>query len=116
MIEKIEIITTKKKLSKAFINQMHKATEHIMITGKCLGYVLNVKKNAHELAIIEHENDYYTEALNYKLSSSPTKIYRKCGSGIGSYNYSFETIKEREIWWEGYTKMKKIALKTHIYI
>ena len=114
---KIELITTKKKLSKSYISQMRTATEHIMTIGLCLGHVIGVKKTAYEIAIIEYENDYYTKALNYILSSSNKKhMYRPSFNKRGSYNYNFKTEKDRITWWNSYKKMRSIALKNHIYI
>ncbi len=107
----IEIITTKKKLTKALINQMHQASLEVLQQGTVLGYLINVKKDAHKIVLIEHENEYYIIEANWTLGE--LSVVRK----IGRYSQAkkFKTTQDKLDWWVAYKNVLEKA-ETHIYI
>jgi len=108
----IEIITTKKKLSKSIINQMPAANKFELKNGIVLGYVLGIVKDSFKTGIILFDNEYYVFALNWKCGEKT--VYRKVGRYSSSIEFSCET--ECQEWWKFYVKARDEALKTHIYI
>ncbi len=108
----IEIITTKKKMSKSLINQMKPATRNVILNGESLGHVINCKKDSHKTAIIHHDQDYFTFDLSW--SKGEKGVYRKVGKWSGVIN--FDSLEKCHSWWDGYEKMRELALINHIYI
>lgn len=104
----IEIVTTKKKLTKSLIEQMPVASIHVMTSAKVLGYYIDKKHG--KIAIMSYLGEYYTRALGYKNGSNECCVYRK------NTLLTFDTPLERDTWMEAYEPMQEKALKTHIYI
>jgi len=107
----IEIVTTKKKLTKSFINQMHRANIEVMKQGNVLGYLINVNKDAYKIILIQHENDYYIIESNWVLGK--LAVYRKIGKW--TQKKEFKTTQDKLNWWTAYQKVLENA-KRHIYI
>lgn len=107
----IEITTTKKKLTKSFINQMHRANLEILQQGNVLGYIINAKKDARKIILIEYKNDHYIIETNWILGE--LSVVRN----VGRYSQAkkFETTKDKLDWWVAYKNVLEKA-ETHIYI
>jgi len=110
---KIEIVTTKKKLSKALIGQMRQVTIAAMQNGKCLGYVVNAIKDSYNTAIIAYNHDYYILSLSWEKGD---KSVHRWLPKYYTQNKKFESEELCQNWWEAYVKMEKLALTNHIYI
>ena len=108
----IEIVTTKKKLTKSIISQMRGAGLEQLKNGKVLGYVIGVLKENYKAMIIEYESDYYIISCNYTKGESTAAMYRKIGKW--SNKIRFNNFEERDEFWEYYTKAVNQA--KHIYI
>lgn len=111
----IEIITTKKKLSKSHVSQMRMADETVLRCGLVLGNILNSRKYVHSLALIEFEDDYYYIALDWEISNYSDAVFRQPRRDL-TQKISFETDSELNAWMESYKKVQALALETHIYI
>lgn len=61
----IEIITTKKKLTKSMLLQMRHATNEVIINCEILGHIVNVHPSG-TVALLQHCGDYYYIGLNWK--------------------------------------------------
>ena len=107
----IEIVTTKKKLTKSLLNQMRHATFEVMKDGKPHGFVIGVVKNNYRAILIEYDADYYVISANY--TKGDTSVYRKIGRW--SSKIGFETPEVCNEWWEAYQAVKEKA-KSQIYI
>jgi len=107
----IEIITTKKKLTKSLINQMQRASLDVLKDGTSLGYIINGKKGVYSIILIEHLGLYnFIEGNWGKRSESVSRQ-------IGKYFQSikFNTSEECTIWWNYYKKRLDQAIN-QIYI
>lgn len=111
----IEIVTTKKKLTKNHISQMRIASETVLRCGRVLGYILNARKYVHSLALIKFEDDYYYISLDFEISNNSISVYRQPSRNFHQ-KISFKLEEERQHWIKSYQKVQAIALKTHIYI
>ena len=107
----IEIITTKKKLSKSIVNQMHHASLDALKNGKPLGFVINVVKNCHKAILICHENEYYWIPANY--TKNDLSVSRRIGKWFSSIR--FESTDNCGDWWTAYIEVRERAAN-HIYI
>jgi hypothetical protein len=106
----IEIITTKKKLTKSILQQMPTAPVDIMKVADVLGYYTDSKLG--KVALLTHNQEYYTRPLSYTTNANvPTKVFR----GVCAF-VEFDNVQDRDDWWDVYTKVRGEALKTHIYI
>lgn len=107
----IEIVTTKKKLSKSLINQMQSATVPAMQEGTVLGYIINANKYNYKTILVEYDGRYYTAPHNW--TKGDTSVYRR----IGKYSTSkkFSSALDCDNWWRAYQKIVKSAV-TQIYI
>lgn len=107
----IELITTKKKLTKSIVNQMREAPESALKGGAAIGYVIGIKKGCHKAIIIKYGDEFFTLPANYiKLEHS---VYRKIGKW--SQTRKFDTPMACDLWWDSYQKRIKEAA-TQIYI
>jgi len=106
----IEIITTKKKLTKSIISQMRAANLTQIKNGEVLGYVIGAMKDNYRAIIIKYEKDYYTISANY--TKGEISIYRKIGKW--SQARKFETKEECDIFWKYYQNI--LSQAEHIYI
>ena len=116
----IEIITTKKKLSRSIISQMPQASLKSLKYGKPLGLLINVVKDCPEAILILFESEYYTLPMGYKKSKGATKslvttqtVYRI--TGRTKRIKQFLTPEVYNEWWEAYQEMCKRPLE-HIYV
>lgn len=111
----IEIITTKKKLSKALVNQMQLAGKHRLAPTmyEVLGFVHNVVKNVPRCAIIKSREQYFLVPLNFKklgkCVSRPLPKHFKA-------HVNFDTEEECDAWWVEYEKIKRECLNNQIYL
>jgi hypothetical protein len=113
----IEIITTKKKLSKSLVNQMLWLTiNDVHITEKYdYNYVLGfyVDKGL-KIAIVKVIDEYKRITLyNWHISKTSTDFNLYCQ---GNRVIRFDDSITRDSYFEKYTKLKEVAEKTHIYI
>ena len=104
----VEVITTKRKLTKSLISQMPYANDIVIKKGLVLGHVSNVIKGHGMIALIKYDEEYYYTDLNWKKKEDHVWRYR--------YSITFDNPKELDEWWASYEKMRKSAVKTHIYI
>jgi hypothetical protein len=107
----IEIITTKKKLSKSLINQMRFASVRELQLGTGLGYLINIKKNIHKLVLIKYEGEFFIIPANY--TQGATVVYRKVGRL--SSKIEFDSIVQCNSWWSFY-QARMIEAVNQIYI
>ena len=107
----IEIITTKKKLTKSIANQMRHATLEVLKDGEPLGFVIGVVKSNYKAIIIRYNSDYYVISANYTKGN--ISVYRKIGRWSSSIK--FETNEACDIWWEAYQIVREKAVN-QIYI
>ena len=107
----IEIITTKKKLTKALISQMHRAHLEVLQQGEVLGYIINTKKDVHKLILILYNNEYYIIEANWTLGE--LAVYRKIGKW--TQKKEFKTTQDKLDWWVAYQNILEKAT-IHIYI
>jgi len=108
---RIEIVTTKKKLSKSIVNQMPQATPLALKFGAALGYMINIKKNSYKEILIEHDNLFSTIHSNY--IKDKMSVCRKAGKW--PYKLCFDSPAECDTWWSFYQERVKEAV-TQIYI
>ena len=107
----IELLTTKRKLTKSIISQLRQAPLEVLISGHPLGFVIGVKKNCYKIIIIQFDKDYYYIEYNWKLGEkSITRILRR-----GTQTVQFETEQRTNHWWDNYQRILKLAQK-QIYI
>lgn len=121
----IEIITTKKKLTKSIINQMHMAGIGAMnfatsfspeITHKyILGLLVGCRKGCHEVILLKNVNDYSVLRVEpwEKTEGSPSIEYY---TGRATRLKKFKTFELRDQWFDLYQKCVKFGKKNHIYI
>ena len=55
----IEIVTTKKKLTKAIVNQMRHASIAAIRHGTALGYLINVRQKIWRSILIFYNDEYF---------------------------------------------------------
>jgi len=68
---KIDVITTKKPLTKSLVNQMRTARVEQLRNGEVLGFVVNVVKDSPKSLLIHHNGDYFTLPMDYTKSGQP---------------------------------------------
>lgn len=115
----IEVITTKRKLTKSMVKQMRTATFfriydciHDGHPSKILGYVTEVYKGV-DLAIIHHNSDYYTIQMHeWSLDTSDKKRIH----ASGCRNHRFETEVEAETFIKAMKRLKFLLGSNHIYL
>lgn len=111
----IEIVTTKKKLTKSIVNQMKRATPDVIINCEILGHVVNVHKSG-MVALLQHGGDYYY--LNLDWTKCHSLWTRPSTHNNKRYTQQFR-FKSDEICnqiWNEYEHVKDHALTKHIYI
>lgn len=111
----IEIVTTKKKLSKSMLNQMDTVPMSAMQqpgSVYVLGYVLNVVKNQNKTYLVSWNDDYYIIADNWQISS--LKVYRKLPKHFVQ-EIRFDDEYKLNRWWKSYQIIKDKGDR-HIYI
>ena len=110
----IEIITTKKKLSKALINQMREPSLKVLQSGTTLGYLIDVRKESHKAVLITHDDEFFIIPANWKKGS--IHVYRKIkGPGRWTGTKKFDSESSCNSWWEFYQARMKEAVN-QIYV
>ena len=107
----IEIITTKKRLTKSVVDQMREVTLNALRCGVSLGYMINIRKDSYKTILINFENEYYVIPANY--SRGETAVYRKIGKL--SSQIKFNDAGACSEWWNAYMERLKEATN-QIYI
>ena len=107
----IEIITTKKKLSKAIVNQMRQAAMLQLQLGTAIGYIINVQKNVYKTILIRCEGEWFTIPSNY--TKGEASVYRKIGRW--SQSIKFESEEQCNSWWNFYRARMREAVN-QIYV
>ena len=111
----IEILTTKKKLSKSIIKQMKPADISDMnyfLTMPSNGFfVRNIDKNLGDVLIFEGINTWCViSRLDYSTSIHDRKLM------VDNGYRSFESKEKRDKWLESYNKVKHLCIRNHLYI
>lgn len=105
----IEVVTTKKKLTKSLIDQMLLPNLESIKAAEVLGFVVTDSKRA----ILKSGLNYYAIPLNYKKGSE--SIYRTTAKGYSSRVVLKHGVTVDE-WWDAYVVMRDKALERQIYI
>ncbi len=111
-IMEIEIVTTKKKLTKSIVNQMPVATLQAVRWGEPLGYMVNARTKMYHAVLILYDSKYYVIPMNYQKGE--LSVYRKVGKW--SQSKKFETAVDCDQWWEYYQVVLKAVEERQIYI
>jgi hypothetical protein len=92
----IEIVTTKKKLSSAYIKQFARISINEIDGAECLGYVLNIIKDTYKAYLIKLANGEYRmlEYSWYSYGNDSPKIYKRMKRGVAQIN--FDTIEDTQ--------------------
>lgn len=107
----IEITTTKKKLSKALVNQMRNARIEVLKGGTALGYMINVKKFCYKTLLIKYDDEFFIIPASYEKGNQ--EVYRRVGKR--SESIRFDTPEECNQWWGFYQARVREAID-QIYI
>ena len=87
----IEIVTTKKKLSAAYIKQFARISINELEGAECLGYVLNILKDTYKAYIIKLSNgEYRMLEYSWYRYEDGTKIYKRGKKGTAQIE--FDTV------------------------
>ncbi len=100
---KIEIVTTKKKLTKSILNQMPLAGLPQIQSGKVLGYILNSIKDIKKAYLIINYGKYYILPANYRKSTNC--VIRKIGKR--TITKEFHDEDEFQIWWDQFNLRRR---------
>lgn len=107
----IEIITTKKKLSKSLINQMQGPSILTLEFGTGLGYLINVCKDSYKVLLIRRDNEFFILPMNWEKGKM--SVYRRIGKWSQTRN--FESEADCNSWWNFYQARMREAID-QIYI
>ncbi|MHA1280590.1 MAG: hypothetical protein ACTSQ8_25825 [Candidatus Helarchaeota archaeon] len=107
----IEIITTKKKLSKSIVNQMRQASMGELLLGTTIGYLINVRKNIHKAVLIKCKGEFYIIPANY--TKGEKSVYRRIGKW--SQSIKFKSEAQCNSWWRFYRARMEEAIN-QIYV
>lgn len=94
----IEIITTKKKLTKSIVNQMQCPSLSILKEGIALGFMIGIVKHQFKTILIQNNKKYYIIATNYVQGA--TTVYRRYKGW--SQKIEFKTPELCNEWWDVY--------------
>lgn len=96
---KIEVITTKKKLTKSIINQMPVAVEKLLQYDdfKCLGFVLNCRKHSYKAFLVEIASKYYIVHSDWQASIDQEKAYRTIDKWSQLHTFKSEQDRDKFI-------------------
>jgi hypothetical protein len=92
----IEIVTTKKKLSSAYIKQFARLSINELDDAECLGFVLNIIKDTYKTYLIKLANGEYRmlEYSWYRYGNDNPKIYKRMKHGTA--HIIFDTIEDTQ--------------------
>lgn len=112
----MEIVTTKKKLSKSYISQMSVLGSKELIEStefEVLGYVSGIIKHSNNSALIKINGAYKTLPLSWvKNGKSVTRPMPRHFRAFIDF-----TSEERcDIWWDKYQEIKAQCKNNQIYI
>ena len=107
----IELITTKKKLTRSLINQMREASTVALKFGTSLGYLINIRKDSYRAILIKYDCAFFIIPGNYVKGE--TSVYRKIGTW--SQSRKFDDTGFCDSWWSAYQERMKEAVN-QIYI
>ncbi len=91
----IELLTTKKKLTKNILNQMYISSFEDMKKGNILGIILNSRKNHSKVILIERDNEYSLLPIYNWEKTETNRLYRK--DGKWTRYKTFDSEKERRV-------------------
>ena len=122
----IEIVTTKKKLTKSLVKQMMSAS-HWRIkdalnpsgSGKVIGYLTDCHKGANKLAIIHHTSDYYTVPMYLWRASEAfggKRLTAKCDNTKGSVICDCDSKEQADDILDVFKKLRHAIVRQHIYL
>lgn len=116
----IEILTTKKKLSKSLVLQMKSANLEqmkyaVQFPHLMLGYVTNLSKDINQAIIIKGTTDYYIIPVIDWTLSGDTGLNARLG-GYWNRNKQFPSEEERTEWLDVYNSIVKFTKYSHIYL
>jgi hypothetical protein len=95
----LEIVTTKRRITKSIITQMPEATMEDMKTGNPLGYILNVVKGEYKVLLLDNHTLVY---LGWK--KEPDAIWRKLAHKKTWYRQT-KKVKDVTDWWMNYVNV-----------
>ena len=107
----VEIVTTKKKLTKSIINQMRRPSLETMKNGDVLGYLIGIVKNVPRAFLIHNDGKYFVLESNW--TKGETSVYRSIGKW--SQAKRFESAAMCDDWWAVFKAVGEKA-KDQIYI
>jgi len=110
----IEIVTTKRKLTKSLVNQMRPAPLVAIQHGTVLGYLIRVVKDSYKTFLIEHEGEYFVLPSGWEkgLGTQRVTVWRTIGRW--STKKRFNDVETCDKWWAAYESVLKTT--TQIYI
>ena len=108
----VELLTTKKKLTKSLISQFRSPDLNILNNGEVLGFVINVVKDSYRTVLIKYENDIYREHMSWVYGNGDS-VYRSFGKW--SQKKIFKDKEEKTKWWDAYVEVLEKA-KNQIYV
>ena len=109
----MEIITTKKKISKSLINQM-RIKLHFNEKSKLLGYFRNVHRQFDNVFLFEYKNTYFIVPIMHINKKSDTQIGTYHSRKYANYDFLFENEIELNKW---LIYLNEIRLKAYqIYV
>jgi hypothetical protein len=107
----IEVLTSKKKLTKSMVSQMYRAGTNTMAGGEVLGYLVNCQKNAGTIILIKFKEEYTTIENNWRKGE--LRLQRPIGRYWQTKKFSNED--DLNAWWKAYQRVLNLASQ-HIYI
>lgn len=118
----IEVITTKKKLSKATVKQLEKPTigdlNQVFAVHKIGYYVRDLGKGyADRVALFQGINGWRCISIrDWSAVKDRPFVTAKAISGRGFSIKKFDDYKSRDLWLDAYNKMKNLCLKNHLIL
>ena len=108
----IELVTTKKKITKSLVSQMRMAPTAAMCNGVVLGFVINAEKDAYRTVLILHGRDVFKVHAGWR-ETGETAVSRYLGRW--SKTLEFGDVEEKKDWLSAYERAMKLADR-QIYI
>ena len=118
----IEIITTRKKLTKAIVKQLEPAKlgdlNYVVSTIKRGFYIRGLgKMYAPRVAVFEGINKWCIISIrDWKPVGSTPRAESPSLSGRGVSVKSFDSVELRDMWLDAYNEMKSLCTKNHLIL
>lgn len=117
----IEVVTTRKKLTKLIVKQLKPASIGDMLQTVNVnheGYYVRDLGNGYppNVAILKGINEWCILGLRDWTPSGDLEISAKPLKGRGTSYRKFKTTGERDAWIEAYNKAKELCLKVHLIL